>query len=145
VRPEDTSIIHYTNTLPVYYKPETTFRIVGNEKYDKIIQKYTLRKFYEIFMIPIGVGGILYWKENISNAFFENLVSFPLGKTLLEHFGQEFITHLSYGGISAIFLLSSFKYFTLIDRKYVSGIFITNHGDCTVKFYERKGTDKKYF
>ena len=38
---------HKTDTLPKFYKPEETFRLIGNVVYDKEIEKETIKESFQ--------------------------------------------------------------------------------------------------
>ena len=38
---------HKTDNLPEFYKPEETFRLIGNVVYDKEIEKQTIKESFQ--------------------------------------------------------------------------------------------------
>jgi hypothetical protein len=85
-RPENTEIALVDSHLPSFYNRETTFRILGNKKYDETIKRRVFfRKIFQWSFPSITVASSPFWIDAYFNLVREIMGSSILGSILLEN------------------------------------------------------------
>lgn len=119
------------------------FRLIGSKKYDDRVSKYIQQRFYsQSVALPTALSALAYWREDLINLSFLQIEKFALGKTIMEEFGIQMVTNCLYGTLTALFAFGLYRKLVDFPRRYVSGMFITLDGECSVKYFKliRDGT-----
>ena len=110
---------------------------MGSKRYDKRVARYVFNRFAASGAFPIAA---ILTTPLLTN-YLLTVVQSPLLRAILDEVGQSTVAYSIYSSLGALSVFLAWRKVSSVPNRYVSGIFASMEGDCTVKYYniERQG------
>ena len=110
---------------------------MGSKRYDKRVSRYVLGRC--VAFPVLSVAAVLVTAPLVD--YLLAIVKSPLLAAILDEAGHSTVAYSIYSSLGAASVFWAWRKVSGVPTRYVSGIFVTMEGDCTVKYYntQRQG------
>jgi len=136
-KPEFNLMAYKTDNLPDFYKPEETFRFIGNVVYDNVIKKEAIKRYLyrSLLYYPIHFGIV----AGCFNLFRIDTLDSSLIQAFVATYGNEVVNTSVICLFSFVYLFKVFQWRLFqFDSKIPASVFITLDQYVSIKYFEPK-------